>query len=233
MKANTKRVVALSLDLAIFAMMTASVVLMVMGVQFMGQDLALTTTKVEVLKFFTVDSNILMGLIALLYAVYLILLLCGKITALPAWLHVLKLVGTVGVSLTFLTVVLFLAPFVAPTFWSLFVNASFFMHFLTPVVSIVTFLFFEDTDEIKWRETFWGVLPMGLYAVFYTANALSHIENGRVPYAYDWYAFVQGGVWQMAFVLPLMLGFTYLISWLLWLVNRRMHRIGAISKSND
>lgn len=208
----------------ISVLMVVSVVLMVEGVQFMGEDLALASTKIEALKFFTVDSNILMGVISAVYAVYLILLLAGKIAALPRWLHVLKLTGTVGVALTFLTVVCFLAPFVAPTFWSLFINASLFMHFITPVLAIITFVFFEGTDAIKWRETFWGVLPMGLYAIFYTTNALTHVVDGKVPYQYDWYAFVQGGVWQMAIVLPLMLAFTYLICWVLWLTNRAVYR---------
>jgi hypothetical protein len=227
MTQKTKHIIALALNIAVFALMVASVVIMMLGVQFMGEDLALTSTKIEALKFFTVDSNILMGLIAALYAVFLVLLLAGKISTLPHWLHVLKLVGTVGVSLTFLTVVLFLAPFVAPTFWSLFLNASLFMHFITPVLSIIVFVFFEDTDDIRFKETFWGMVPMSIYAVFYSVNALAHIENGKVPYQYDWYAFVQGGVWQMAIALPMMLALTYLISWLLWLGNRGMHKFGA------
>lgn len=224
MNQKTKTIVALCLDIAIFVLMTVSVILMMLGVQFMGEELTLTSTKIEALKFFTVDSNILMGVIAAIYAVYLGLLLAGKISALPHWLHVLKMVGTVGVTLTFLTVVLFLAPFVAPTFFSLFLNASLFMHFITPVLSIVVFVFFEDTGDIRLRETLWGMVPMGLYSVFYVVNALTHIVDGKVPYQYDWYAFVQGGLWQIAVSLPLMLGLTYLICWLLWLTNRGMHR---------
>lgn len=219
MKQKTKQIVALCLDIAVFALMVLSVFFMMFGVQFMGEDLALVASKAEAFKFFTVDSNVLMGLIALLYAVYLVLLLAGKIDAIPHWLHVLKLVGTVGVSLTFLTVVAFLAPFVAPTFWSLFNNASFFMHFLTPVLSIVVYVFFEDTDDVRFRETFWGLVPMGVYAIFYSVNALTHAVDGKVPYEYDWYAFVQGGVWQMAIALPLMLVATYLIALVLWVGN--------------
>ena len=222
MKQKTKLILSISCNVLIFVMMVFSVVAMMTGMQFMGEGIALTSTRVEALKFFTVDSNILMGLIAAVYAVFAVLVLAGKLADIPRWMKVLKLVGTVGVALTFLTVVAFLAPFVAPTYWSLFLNANLFMHLVTPVFSIITFFFWESTDEIRFRESFWGMLPMGLYAVFYSVNALTHAVDGKVPYQYDWYAFVQGGVWQMAVVLPLMLGFTYLICWLLWLGSRAM-----------
>lgn len=226
MEKNTKRVVALALNIVVFLMMVLSVTLMIFGINFMGKDVLLSTTGWEIFKFFTVDSNVLMGVIAAIYVVYLALFLDGKIARLPRWLSVLKLVGTVGVSLTFLTVVAFLAPFVAPTYWSLFVNAQLFMHLLTPVVSIVTFVFFEDTDDIRLRETLWGMLPMVVYSIFYMTTAFTHIVDGKVPYQYDWYAFVQLGLWQIAVSLPVMLGATYLISWLLWLGNRGVYKAG-------
>lgn len=225
MDIGTKRVIAFALDVLIVVMMAFSVAVMMTGFQFMGEDLALTSTKIEALKFFTVDSNILMGVIALIYAIALGLVIDGRLADVPHWIKVLKLVGTVGVSLTFLTVVAFLAPFVAPTYWSLFLNASLFMHFLTPVVSIIAYVFFEGAEDVRFREVFWGMVPMVIYAAFYSTNALMHMVDGRVPYQYDWYAFVQGGVWQMAIVLPLMLLVTFLISWLLWLSNRAFGRV--------
>lgn len=220
-------------NIGIFAMVIAATVIMLTGYRFMGDDIALTSTKVEVLKFFTVDSNLLMGAIAAVLAVLEILFLCGKITQIPAWAYTLKLVGTVGVVLTMLTTVLFLAPFLVEDYWSLFRNANLFFHLVVPLVCLLVYLFGESTTSVRWRYSFWGMVPMGMYAIFYTINALSHIQDGKVPYAYDWYGFVQGGVSNMAFVLPIMLLGTYLICYLLWLGNRAMGKLYAKGQHAD
>ncbi len=54
------------------------------------------------------------------------------------------------------------------------------------------------------------------------------MENGKVSEIYDWYWFVRGGVWQIIIVMPLMMGVTYLISLILWRLNKR----GKITTNN-
>lgn len=48
------------------------------------------------------------------------------------------------------------------------------------------------------------------------------MENGKVSPEYDWYWFAQGGLWQIIIVVPLIFGITYIISLLLWKLNRKV-----------
>ena len=41
---------------------------------------------------------------------------------------------------------------------------------------------------------------MALYASFYTPNVLLHLDNGKVNPVYDWYGFLQFGVWTTIIV---------------------------------
>ena len=61
---------------------------------------------------------------------------------------------------------------------------------------------------------------MILYAVFYLINIVIHMENGKVSPKYDWYWFVQNGVWTASLVIPLVAVITYVISLVLWKVNK-------------
>lgn len=225
LKMNVKRIISVVLNVGIFGLVVMSTVFMMTGYEFMGHSLSLTASKVEAFKFFTVDSNILMGVIAFVFAIFEILVLCGKKEKIPSVLYTLYLMGAVGVVLTFLTTACFLAPFLVEDYWSLFTNSNLFFHFVVPVMSLLVFVFMEDTDVIKFKGTFIGIIPMVIYAIFYSATAISHSENGVVPYEYDWYGFVQGGLINAFFVLPIMLIAVYLISFLLWFLNRKINKL--------
>lgn len=197
---------------------------MLSGLEFMGHEESLSATKIEMFKFYTVDSNILMGIVSLLFLIYEVQLLRGKREKIPNLVYILKLIGTVGTSLTFLTVVFYLGPISKNGMTSMFLNANLFFHLIIPVLSIITFIFFENTDTLKFKDSFLGASTMIIYAIFYVVNILIHVENGRVSPAYDWYWFVQNGVWTMIIVLPLMIAFTYLISFVLLKINNLFWR---------
>ena len=58
------------INILIFVLTVVSTIFMLVGFQFMGYEEALTATKIEAFKFYTVDSNILMGTMALIFAIY-------------------------------------------------------------------------------------------------------------------------------------------------------------------
>ena len=42
-----------------------------------------------------------------------------------------------------------------------------------------------------------AILPVLVYEVFYSIMAISHMDgNWKVPMKYDWYGFMQGGLWS-------------------------------------
>lgn len=183
----------------------------------------LTTSGAEMFKFFTIDSNVLMGIIALFTALQLRQVIRGQREDLSTACYVWYLAGTVGVTLTMLVTVFFLEPTMAPQFglFSLFAGSNFLLHLFNPLLAIVTFTVFEKTRKIPFRHTLTGIVPMVLYAVFYLANCMRHAVNGMVDIAYDWYGFLAGGVKTVWIVIPVIFLFTWLISVALWRLNRR------------
>ena len=183
----------------------------------------LTTSGAEMFKFFTIDSNVLMGVIALFTALQLRQVIRGQREDLSTACYVWNLAGTVGVTLTMLVTVFFLEPTMAPQFglFSLFAGSNFLLHLFNPLLAIVTFTVFEKTRKIPFRHTLTGIVPMVLYAVFYLANCMRHAVNGMVDIAYDWYGFLAGGVKTVWIVIPVIFLFTWLISIALWRLNRR------------
>ena len=212
--------VSLILNLTIVIFVILASIIMFTGFKFMEGEHILESTKIGMFRFFTVDSNIFMGIIALVFAVYEIKLLKGKITDIPLKIYILKLMATVGVGLTFLTVFGYLGPISKGGIPSMIKNSNLFFHLLIPVLSMLNFVLFERTNKLKFRYTFYGVIPALIYSIYYLANVLIHMENGRVSPIYDWYWFVQGGLWQIIIVMPMMLAITYIISFVLWRLNK-------------
>lgn len=187
----------------------------------------LTTSGAEMFKFFTIDSNVLMGVIALFTALQLRQVIRGQREDLSTACYVWYLAGTVGVTLTMLVTVFFLEPTMAPQFglFALFAGSNFLLHLFNPLLAIVAFTVYEKTRKIPFRHTLTGIVPMVLYAVFYVANCMRHAVNGMVDIAYDWYGFLAGGVKTVWIVIPVIFLFTWLISVALWRLNRRKTEI--------
>ena len=59
-----------------------------------------------------------------------------------------------------------------------------------------------------------------MYGLYYLINVLVHMDNGVVSSVYDFYWFVQNGVWTAIIVIPVMMIISYVISLILWRFNR-------------
>ncbi len=220
MKKNKIKISLIINTLIIIFTIVASIV-MFTGFKFMkGAEPVLEMTKLSMFRFFTVDSNIFMAIMALVFSIEEIKLLKKKIKEIPLSIYILKLMATTGVSLTFLVVFAYLGPFSSGGIPSMIRNSNLFFHLLTPVLSIITFVMFEKTNKIKFKQVFYGLLPTGLYSIYYMANILIHTENGKVSPLYDWYWFMQKGLWTAVIVIPLFLLLTFGISFALWKTNK-------------
>ena len=102
-------------------------------------------SKLNALKYFTVQSNIFMGISAFISLVYLLF----KKDRYPTWLTILKLISTTCLTLTFLTVIGYLAPLMG--LFNVFLGANLYMHLFIPVVSIFTFIFIEPKVDLKFK----------------------------------------------------------------------------------
>ena len=181
----------------------------------------LETTKIGAFRFFTVDSNLLMGIMAFLLAYKERQMLLGKIKEIPSKYYILKFIATVGVSLTMIVVFAYLGGIAKGGLISLLQNSNLFFHFIIPVLSIITFLCFERTNKISGKYVIYGLIPVFLYGIFYVINIILHLENGKVPLEYDWYAFAQGSIKEIVITIIIMFVLTFVISIILWVINRK------------
>ena len=187
----------------------------------MSDDLVLEVTKIGAFKFFTVDSNILVGITSLIMAILEYQIINNKRKKVFDKLYVMKYISVVGVTLTFLVTTFYLAPYSPKGFFSMFQNSNLFFHLIVPILSLISFIFFEKTDKIKFKHTFLGLIPVLIYAIFYVFNVFIHLENGEVSVLYDWYGFAQGSLKTTIFVFIFMHAITYIICLLIWFFNKR------------
>ena len=214
--------ISMILNYIIFVFTMFATVAMFTGIKFMsGVEAALEKPSFGMLRLFTVQANIFMGITSLIMALKERRLLLGKIKLIPTKYYVLKLVSTVSVALTFLVVFTYLAPLAPGGIMILLQNSNLFFHLVIPILSIITFCFFEVTNSIKFKYTFYSLLPTFIYAIYYIINILIHVENGSVRKKYDWYLFVQGGLNKAFIVAPVIFLITYVIGVILWIINKK------------
>ena len=160
MKNNKLFIVSFIINILTFLLVLTGVIVMVT----IGSG-ELTDRGITVFKFFTFQSNIFMGVVALTYAYYQLLILLNKKDKLPHVLLVFNHVGVTAVGLTFLIVLFFLAP--GYSFFKMYRNANLFFHALVPLVAIINYMFLEKECAIKFRETPISITPSLLYGIVY------------------------------------------------------------------
>ena len=216
--------VSIILNIIIFLLVVFSIVSTVIGFQFMSSINVLSSTNFQAFRYFTVDSNILAGIVSLIYVIYMIRQKkrCnGGRIVIPRWFSMLKLASTTGVTLTMMVTVFFLAPASDRGYFALFMNSNLFMHFVIPALCIVSFIFFEPTEKLRLSHTLTGIIPMFIYSIYYSLNILLHMENGQPNFKYDLYGFLGGKLSNIWFVMPAIYAITWIFSFLLWLGNKK------------
>ena len=143
------------------------------------------------LRFFTTQSNILVAAASLLTALAL-----SSEETIPRWIWTLKYIGTAAVTVTMLTVFLFLAPSIGKDWVKyLLTGSDIFMHLLTPLLALVSFCVFER-QGMTFCESLWGMLPVLLYGPLYLYKILFAPPEKRWD---DFYGFNKQGKWPVAF----------------------------------
>ena len=219
---NKREKLSIIFNCLIFIFTLFATISMIIGFKFMGQLEVLSERNFKSFKYFTVDSNVFAGLISLAYVIYKLTANGKKRSVMPRAFYILKLAAATGVTLTMMVTVFYLAPTSNGNFLHYFMNSNFFMHLITPLLCIISFIFFEAAEPQKLIMSVPGIIPMLLYSFFYTPNVLLHLDNGKVVRAYDWYNFLAGGAQTVWIVVPVL----YLITWIfalgLWALNRKL-----------
>ncbi len=157
-----------------------------------------------VLRYFTVLSNLLCAVASLAVAV------CRLAGSMPYAVLLLKYIGTAAVTVTLLTVLLFLGPTIG--YKMLFSGPDLWLHLICPVLAIVSFLLW-DKPEMPFGAVALGILPVLLYGAVYLYRVLLAPEEKRWK---DFYGFNRGGKIRVSYAL--MTVGTLLVSVALWLL---------------
>lgn len=210
--------ISFAINICIVLLVLFSVITMFLGIDFMKKEGTLEVKGIEMFRFFTIDSNVLMGISSLIMVVAQLSVFLGYKNDIANYVYIIKLMGTSAVMLTFLVTVFFLIPqYKNPMV--LFYNSNLFFHLIIPILAFISFVFFEKTESISLINTLFGVLPTFLYAIYYIEEIYKHLDNGKVSQYYDFYNFTFGNIKLMPISGIIVLIISYLISLLLWLFN--------------
>ena len=141
---------------------------------------------IKAFRFFTCQSNAFCAAACLAEAVSA---LCGDI---PEWIWMLKYIGTAAVTVTMLTVFLFLAPGIGKGWAGILLThtvSDFFMHLLTPLAALFSFCLLEKR-EMSFVQALAGMLPVILYGILYIYKTQFAPEGKRWE---DFYGFNRNG----------------------------------------
>ncbi len=209
MSKNIKRKLTIALNLFVGIMSWASWVFMAV-LTIRGDTLA--SNGLPSLKWFTVLSNLLNGVVSFLYGIWL--LQKAEITVSK---KIWKLVSTSAVGLTFLTVMAFLGPMYG--YGSMFRGSNFWFHLILPVCSIFSFVILEHGTKLSFSHTLFAPLCPAVYASGYLLNIFIN-GIGEWPESNDFYGFLTWGNRIGAVIGFTIIFVTWLIAVLLYITGK-------------
>ena len=159
------------------------------------------------LRFFTLLSNLLCAFASLSVLLFL------HNGWLPYGVWLFKYIGTVSVTVTFLTVMVFLGPTLG--YKSQLEGWAFYLHVVGPLLAMISFCFFERSYPLSFPLSLCGILPVLLYGLLYLKKVV--FSSGEAQWD-DFYGFNKNGKWKSSF--SAMLVGTFFVCLLLWLLCR-------------
>ena len=160
------------------------------------------------LRFFTVLSNLLAGIAAVVW-----LVMSGRGGAGLRRAETLKFVAAAAVGLTFVVVMVFLGPLYG--YPMMFTGANLFFHLLIPLAAAGEIIFLSDTGYTA-RDNMLAVIPTLVYGSVYLLNNIIN-GIGEWPDTNDWYSFLMWGYPAGVAIFAL----TCVITWLIGFMMRK------------
>ena len=137
------------------------------------------------LKYFTVISNLLMGLAAAIDTIHS---LRRKASNDPEWVNRLFYIAVTAVSLTFGMVMIYLGPIFG--YKEMLRNANLYFHLIIPVLSILSFCLLHRNHQISLKDSLLALIPLLIYGIYYLGMI---IRFGIDPPKTDWYRLAAAG----------------------------------------
>lgn len=173
-------------------------------------------------KFYAVLSNYLVLIASLLIIVFL--LIKKDLSFVPYPVLLIKYISAVSLTLTIIVVLTVLIPldygisdYGTGFFLNMLSGSSLFRHLLVPVLTIVSFIFFEGDRRLNKRKTM--VFPL-VYTLIYTAVILILVLTNKVIAPYPFLDILYMPVYSTIIYFVLISGVDYFLAKYLLLFNQ-------------
>ena len=165
---------------------------------------------------YTELSNIFNGAVCLLVGLWQLgCIFTGR--ELPLWLKRLKFISTSCLAMTFLTVVIILAPMYEDGngwYIMLFTGSMLYHHFLNPVVAMVSFLLFEREPRLPLASVPLALVPTIVYGVYDLWGNITGRIAGPYPFMRVYDQTIQESLMWFAIILGTNLLYAFVLWWL-------------------
>ena len=160
----------------------ALIVVGILGIVFTAQSSAFMG-GVSVFFFFTVQSNIFIIAMALIFLVNEVMVLLKKKSFINQTLLHIKYTATVAITVTFLVFFTMLAPLMGIDYLLSFNNFS--LHAIVPILAIVDFFLFDTDIKLTYKTSLFATISPICYVIFVYIGAifkLKYSDNLYYPY---------------------------------------------------
>lgn len=165
--------------IAKIAIKAALVIVGTLGIIFTAKSSAFMGGA-SVFFFFTVQSNIFIILMALIFLINEVVQLFTKKSFTNEWLLKIKYVATVAITVTFLVFFSMLAPLMGIDYLLSFNNFS--LHAIVPVLAIVDFILFDTDIHLTYKNSLVAAIAPISYVIFVYIGAIFKLQYGENLY---------------------------------------------------
>ena len=207
-----KQIIQLAIRLSLAIIGIVGIVITAVSGSFMGQN--------KTFLYFTVQSNITIIAIELVFAVDALLQILGKKSFSNNVLLLIKYLFTVAITITFLVFAFILAPTLSASYLLSYGNFS--LHFIVPILALVDFFLFGNEIKLTKVNCLLGVAMPIYYVIFFLIGiplGVTYLNGSRAPYFFleyeklTWFRFTENGPGVIYWILILtiaIIGLCYL-----------------------
>ena len=163
----------------------------ILGIIFTAQSSAFMGGG-SVFFFFTVQSNIFIIGMSLIFLVNDVMYLVNKKSFVNQTLFMIKYVATVAITVTFIVFFTMLAPLMGVDYLLSFNNFS--LHAIVPILAIIDFILFDTNINLTYKSSLLATIAPISYVIFVYIGAIFKLRYGEnLYYPYFFLNFEKNG----------------------------------------
>lgn len=185
--------------------------------------LSFKTNQFKMFVFYTEDSNYFAGFASLLLAIFQIKSILHKKGEIPISVKILKYISVCLLMITFTVVIFILCPMYGglDAYKIMLLSGSMlYQHLLCPILSFISFAFFERGFELNKKATFIALIPTCIYAIILILLNVFEIVKGPYPFLMVYnQPFYISCLWVL-----LILGIAFVFANIIWKLNNETQK---------